>query len=111
MTFNSPFFSHTTHTGHCKKLTPIFDELGTKLKGEDVVIAKMDATANDVPPGFDVRGFPTLFWLPKNGHDKPVRYESGREVNDFISYISKHATNELKGYDRNGNEKPQKTEL
>lgn len=51
--------------GHCKKLTPIYEELGTKLKGEEVAIVKMDATANDVPPTFDVRGFPTLYWLPK----------------------------------------------
>ena len=28
---------------------------------EDVVIAKMDATANDVPDGFDVQGCVTLF--------------------------------------------------
>lgn len=96
--------------GHCKKLAPVFDELGEKLKGEDVVIAKMDATANDVPPGFDVRGFPTLFWLPKGKHDNPVRYDGGRELNDFISYISKHATSELKKFDRSGNEK-KKTEL
>ena len=37
--------------GHCKKLTPIYDELGAKLADEDVEIVKMDATANDVPPG------------------------------------------------------------
>lgn len=95
--------------GHCKKLAPIFDELGEKLKGEEVSIVKMDATANDVPPHFDVRGFPTLFWLPKNKHDAPVRYEGGREVDDFIKYISKHATAELNGFDRSGKEK--KTEL
>lgn len=95
--------------GHCKKLTPIFEELGEKLKGEDVQIVKMDATANDVPPSFDVRGFPTLFWLPKDKHDSPVRYDGGREVDDFIQYISKHATTELNGYDRSGKEK--KTEL
>lgn len=97
--------------GHCKKLAPIFDELGEKLKGEDVAIIKMDATANDVPPQFDVRGFPTLFWLPKGKHDAPVRYDGGREVDDFIKYISKHATAELKGFDRKGAEKAQKTEL
>ena len=37
--------------GHCKKLTPIYDELGAKRADEDVEIVKMDATANDVPQG------------------------------------------------------------
>lgn len=92
-------------SGHCKKLAPIFDELGEKLKGENVAIVKMDATANDVPPTFDVRGFPTLFWLPKNKKDAAVRYEGGREVDDFLKYISKHATNELNKFDRSGKEK------
>lgn len=97
--------------GHCKKLAPIFDELGEKLKGEDVGIVKMDATANDVPSAYEVKGFPTLYWLPKDSKSSPVRYESGRELNDFIKYIAKHATNELKGYDRNGDPKKEKTEL
>jgi len=96
--------------GHCKKLTPIYDELATKLKDEEEIeIVKMDATANDVPSQFEVRGFPTLYWVPKNNKDKPVRYEGGRELEDFIKYIAEHATNELKGYDRSG--KPKKTEL
>merc|ERR1719500_1870195 len=62
-----------------KKLTPIYDELGEKMAEEDVEIVKMDATANDVPPEFDVKGFPTLFWLPK-GTKKPVSYNGGREL-------------------------------
>lgn len=80
------------------------------MKDEDVQIVKMDATANDVPELFEVRGFPTLYWLPK-GSKKPVKYESGREVDDFIKFIAKEATNELKGYDRSGKEKEAKTEL
>jgi len=92
-----------------KKLAPVFDELGEKLKNEQVSIVKMDATANDVPSQFDVRGFPTLFWLPRDSKDKPVRYDGGREVDDFVKYIAKHATDELESYDREGNTK--KTEL
>ena len=95
--------------GHCKKLTPIYDDLATKLKDEEVAIVKMDATANDVPPEFNVRGFPTLYWLPKDSKDKPVTYSEGRELDDFVKYIAKHATTELKGFDRSG--KPKKTEL
>merc|ERR1712039_142962 len=76
--------------GHCKKLAPIYDELGEKFAGEDVEIVKMDATANDVPPQFDVKGFPTLYWLPK-GSKKPTSYNGGREIDDFIKYIAEHA--------------------
>ncbi|MCP9259868.1 Protein disulfide-isomerase [Dirofilaria immitis] len=35
-------------------------------------------------------------------------YSGGREVDDFIKYIAKHATEELKGYKRDG--KPKKKE-
>lgn len=38
-------------------------------------LVKIDATANDVSPNFDVRGFPTLYWLPKDSKNKPIRYE------------------------------------
>lgn len=96
--------------GHCKKLEPILVSVGEKLIDEnEISIVKMDATANDVPPQFEVRGFPTLFWLPKDSKPKALKYEGGREVDDFVKYIAKQATNELKGFDRSGN--PKKDEL
>ncbi|XP_058790201.1 protein disulfide-isomerase A3-like [Phymastichus coffea] len=88
--------------GHCKKLAPIYDELGDKMADEDVEIVKFDATANDVPSNFEVRGFPTLFWVLKDKKDSPVKYEGGRELDDFIKYIAKHSSKPLKGYDRTG---------
>ncbi|PAA86459.1 hypothetical protein BOX15_Mlig005470g3 [Macrostomum lignano] len=94
--------------GHCKSLAPKYDELAEKLSGEtDLVIAKMDATANDVPPPYDVRGFPTIYFAPKGGKSQPKQYQGGREVNDFITYLAKEATDELRGYDRAGNRKKQ----
>uniref|UniRef100_A0A4W4GCZ6 Protein disulfide-isomerase n=1 Tax=Electrophorus electricus TaxID=8005 RepID=A0A4W4GCZ6_ELEEL len=82
--------------GHCKNLEPKYTELGEKLSGDPyMVIAKMDATANDVPPNYDVQGFPTIYFAPARQKDQPRRYEGGREVNDFLTFLKKEATNPL----------------
>jgi len=95
--------------GHCKTLAPKYDELAEKLeKVETLVIAKMDATANDVPKPYEVRGFPTLYFKPAGG--QPKKYEGGREVKDFISYLEREAKLGLKGYEKKG-KKSKNTEL
>ncbi|XP_020620049.1 protein disulfide-isomerase A3-like [Orbicella faveolata] len=60
---------------------------------EDIVIAKMDATANDVPPPYQVQGFPTLYFSPKKSKDTPKKYNGGRDVDSFIEYLKREATN------------------
>lgn len=74
------------------------------MAAEDVQIVKMDATANDVPPEFEVKGFPTLFWLPKDTK-RVTNYNGGRELDDFVKYIAENASDELKGWSRKGKEK------
>jgi len=96
--------------GHCKNLEPKYKELAEKLQNEpNIVIAKMDATANDVPSAYGVRGFPTIYFAPAGSKTAPKQYNGGREVDNFVEYLAKEATEELKGFDRSGKKK--KTEL
>ncbi|XP_057311024.1 protein disulfide-isomerase 2-like [Hydractinia symbiolongicarpus] len=71
--------------GHCKQLAPIWDKLGEKYKdSEDVVIAKMDSTTNEVED-VKVQSFPTLKYFPKDG--PVVDYNGGRTFDDFVKFI------------------------
>lgn len=83
--------------GHCKKLEPIYLSLAKKVKKEkNLVIAKMDATANDLPnDNYKAEGFPTIYFSPA-GSKTPMKYEGGRQVDDFEKYLKEHATASFK---------------
>merc|ERR1719472_157529 len=81
--------------GHCKNLEPIYNELGAKFKDDaEVVIAKMDATANEIDvPGVEVQGFPTLYFFPGNNKSTPKKYEGGRDLEGFMKYLKENTHN------------------
>lgn len=83
--------------GHCKKLAPLWDEIAEIYKDvQDLVIAKFDATANDIPlDQFQIEGFPTLFYVPK-GQLKPIPYEGARTKEAIIKFIESHYTGSSK---------------
>uniref|UniRef100_A0A6U1MBH6 protein disulfide-isomerase n=1 Tax=Fibrocapsa japonica TaxID=94617 RepID=A0A6U1MBH6_9STRA len=80
--------------GHCKKLAPIYDELGEKFEGVDsVMIAKMDATANEIDhDGVNVKGFPTIIYFPGSDKSNPVTYQGARDLDGFVEFLSEKAT-------------------
>ena len=79
--------------GHCKALEPKYKELAEKAKKfKNVVIAKMDATANDYPSAeFPVKGYPTIFIVPGTAGAKPILYEGEREVDSMLTFIKANA--------------------
>ncbi|CAL0305504.1 unnamed protein product [Lupinus luteus] len=76
--------------GHCKKLAPILDEVAISYQSDaDILIAKLDATANDVPSEtFEVQGFPTLYFKSSSG--KVTQYDGDRTKESIIEFIEKN---------------------
>ncbi|XP_068645174.1 protein disulfide-isomerase-like [Aristolochia californica] len=73
--------------GHFQKLLPILDEVVVSFQNDkDVVSAKIDVTANDIPTGsFGVKGYPTLYFLSSSG--KISQYGGNRSVEDIFDFI------------------------
>ncbi|XP_032419388.1 protein disulfide-isomerase A2 isoform X1 [Xiphophorus hellerii] len=72
--------------GHCKELAPIWDQLGEKYADhENIIIAKMDATANEVE-SLVISGFPTIKYYPAEGKEV-VDYTGNRDLETFSKFL------------------------
>ncbi|KAI1118849.1 protein disulfide-isomerase [Nemania sp. NC0429] len=78
--------------GHCKALAPKYEELATLYANSEfkdkVVIAKVDATVNDVPD--DIKGFPTIKLYPAGAKSEPVTYSGSRTIEDLIEFVKEN---------------------
>lgn len=99
MVFNDKYVlleAYAPWCGHCKKLTPIYEELAQKLSNEaDIVIAKMDATENE-HPAMPVSGFPTLRLFKPNSKTG-VNYEGDRSLKDLVKFMETQTGRSFEG--------------
>ncbi|MBA0644476.1 hypothetical protein Goklo_028631 [Gossypium klotzschianum] len=73
--------------GHCQALAPEYAAAATELKGEEVVLAKVDATEeNELAQEYDVQGFPTVYFFV-DGEHKP--YPGARNKEAIVTWIKK----------------------
>ncbi|CAM4553835.1 protein disulfide-isomerase [Lepidochelys kempii] len=73
--------------GHCKQLAPIWDKLGETYKDhENIVIAKMDSTANEVET-VKVHSFPTLKFFPAGPGKNVIHYNGERTLEGFQKFL------------------------
>lgn len=72
--------------GHCKQLVPIYDKLAESLKdNENIVIAKMDATANELE-NIKVSSFPTIKLFTK-GENQVIEYNGPRTLEGMKKFV------------------------
>ncbi|MCO5548524.1 hypothetical protein L7F22_062724 [Adiantum nelumboides] len=72
--------------GHCKTLAPILEELAAEMQvtHPDVVIAKLDATANDVgDERFQAQGYPTMYLRVAASGDV-IKFQAGQPTKEAI---------------------------
>ncbi|XP_042725292.1 protein disulfide-isomerase TMX3 isoform X5 [Lagopus leucura] len=77
--------------GHCKKLEPVWNEVGIEMKnmGSPVRVGKMDATSfSSIASEFGVRGYPTIKLLKG---DLAYNYRGPRTKDDIIEFANRVA--------------------
>jgi protein disulfide-isomerase A1 len=77
--------------GHCKSLAPVYDKVGERFAAvPSVVIAKMDATANE-HEAVEVQGFPTLKLWRADDKENPVDFNGSRDEEGFVEFLTANA--------------------
>ncbi|XP_042429819.1 protein disulfide isomerase-like 2-2 [Zingiber officinale] len=75
--------------GHCKKLAPEYEKLGSSFKkAKSVLIGKVDCDEHkSICSKYGVSGYPTIQWFPK-GSLEPKKYEGPRTAEALTEFVN-----------------------
>jgi thiol-disulfide isomerase/thioredoxin len=87
--------------GACKQLAPHYEALAEKMKGQDVLIAKMDVTTNGIDEkyGLTINSFPTIMFFPALDKQKPVPYSGPKDTEAMAKFVMAELDDEDPGDD------------
>ena len=75
--------------GHCKKLHPLWEELGGVTLENGVRVGRVDCTKQrPLCEKYAIRAFPTLLFFPEGADGKIHRYSGTRTVDACLLYTS-----------------------
>jgi protein disulfide-isomerase A1 len=76
--------------GHCENFVPTYEEIAQVFNAEssNVVVAKMDATENEVD-GLDISGYPTIQFYKAGDKSNPVNFKGTRGKWEVIDWVKK----------------------
>ena len=79
-------------------LAPKYEELAAMYPASSrVTIAKVDATANDVPD--EIQGFPTIKLFAAGAKADPITYSGSRTIEDLADFIKENGKYKVDAYE------------
>ncbi len=73
--------------GHCKKLEPVYEEVGKYYSNSNINVVKVDATKyTKSASNFDVRGYPTIKFVSTS---IAYTFNGDRKAADIIDFVDK----------------------
>lgn len=102
---------HHAHAYSPLSLAPKYEELAQLYApySSQVTIAKVDATANDVPD--EIAGFPTIKLYPAGSKSEPVPYSGARTVEDLAAFVKENGKYGANAYAEGADDDDEKVEL
>ena len=103
------FYRQLESAHSLNSLAPKYEELAQLYApfSTQVTIAKVDATANDVPD--EIAGFPTIKLYPAGSKSSPVPYSGARTVEDLAAFVKENGKYGADAY--TGSDDDEKVEL